>query len=172
MNCREYEEPIALWAGGDLAQDEAARVQAHVEICERCRAFAAEMRECRAGLTELRDAPPMSVRAAVMARIAEPRRNWMWWWKPAAAAFAAGAAGFAIWLQGLDGSIPAPPPPPVIRAAVPAQGLQFTPKPVRRTPIAPRHQPEPPEAEETFTVKLMTDDPDVVIYWLFAKRGD
>jgi anti-sigma factor RsiW len=172
MTCSEYEELIALWAGGDLPDEETARVQAHMEVCEACGAFAAEMRDCRAALAELRGAPAMSVRAAVMARIAESGRHRMWWWKPAAVACAAGLAGFAVWVQGLDTSIPAPPAAPMVRAAVPAHGLEFTPRPVRNVRPAPRREPEPPEAEETFTVKLMTDDPDIVIYWLFAKRGD
>ena len=170
MRCRDYEDLIALWAGGDLSQGEAPQVESHVAACEACHTFANEMREYRAALAELRQAPPMSVRAAVMERLSRPQRNWMWLWKPAAAGFAAAAAGFVVWLQGLDTRIPPPPAAPVVRAAVPREALEFAPRPKPRVVAQPK--PEPPQTHETFTVKLMTDDPDVVIYWLFAMRGD
>jgi hypothetical protein len=110
----------------------------------------------------------MSVRAAVMERLARPQRNWLWLWKPALAGLAAAAGGFVMWLQGLDTRIPPPPSAPVVRAAVPSEGLEFAPRPKPK----PRSKPSPVQQGETFTVKLMTDDPDVVIYWLFAKGGD
>jgi anti-sigma factor RsiW len=172
MKCRDYEDLIALWAGGDLSQDEARQVESHVAACEACRAFANEMQECRAALAGLREAPPMSVRAAVMERVARPQRSWMWLWKPAAAGFAAAAAGFVVWLQGIDTRIPPPPAAPVVRAAVPAEGLEFAPRPEPKPRVVARSKPQTVEPQESFMVKLITDDPDVVIYWLFAKRGD
>jgi hypothetical protein len=39
--------------------------------------------------------------------------------------------------------------------------------PRRPSPAPPTVNPAGPEM-----VKLMTDDPDVVIYWLFEKRGE
>lgn len=166
MTCRKYEAWIALWAGGDLAPDEAAVLEAHLENCEPCRVIAQEMTECCATLAELRTAPLMSVRAAVMERIAQPSRKWwFWWWIPATAAL----AGFAIWYSGLDTRIPSAPPPPTVRAAAPPEALHLTPRPKLR-PVS-RRKPQP-AGEESFTVKLLTDDPDVVIYWLFDKKGD
>jgi hypothetical protein len=51
-------------------------------------------------------------------------------------------------------------PANALRIRTPAEARRI----VRRRPAAP--------AEETLTVKLATADPDVVIYWLFEKRGD
>ena len=170
MTCREQEERIGLWVGGDLPDEDAAQIEAHMGVCEVCRALGEEMRACRAVLAELREAPAMSVRAEVMERLARRRRMWIWG-RPAAAALAASLAGIAVWLQGLDTRIPPQPAAPAVRASVPPKALELSPRP-RSIPRAPSRRPPPAEAEETFTVKLVTEDPDIVIYWLFAKTGD
>jgi hypothetical protein len=77
-----------------------------------------------------------------------------------------------VWLQGIDTRIPPPPAAPVVRAAVPAEGLEFAPRPEPKPRVVARSKPQTVEPQESFMVKLITDDPDVVIYWLFDERGD
>ena len=79
MRCREWEERIALWAGGDL-DDQA--VERHLQECAECREFAAGLRESLdllrgAHAEEIPAAAFTAVRARVLARLARP------WWKRA-----------------------------------------------------------------------------------------
>jgi hypothetical protein len=104
---------------------------------------------------DLPDSAAAAVRARVLAAVKTPRRNaWRWAWAPAL-----GAAALLALLIPRPAEI-APPPsmarapqaPPVLeaRATVPAR-----PRPARRKPVL----------VYTEFIKLMTDDPDVVIYW-------
>ena len=52
MNCLDWEERIALYAGGDLTGAEAAEVERHVADCAGCQVFWSGLRET---LAELRD---------------------------------------------------------------------------------------------------------------------
>ena len=53
MNCAEWEERIALHAGGDLAPGEAAEVERHLAECAGCQVFWSGMRESLAVLREV-----------------------------------------------------------------------------------------------------------------------
>ena len=77
MTCRDWEERIALHAGGDLPAAEAAEIEAHLAGCEGCRGAAAAY---GAGMEFLREAhrEPLAEAhyAAVRARVlAELRRE-------------------------------------------------------------------------------------------------
>ncbi len=45
MNCAEWQERIALHAGGDLTQGEAEPVERHVAECPGCQVFWSGMKE-------------------------------------------------------------------------------------------------------------------------------
>lgn len=98
------------------------------------------------------------VRRRVMAQVETRERRMGWWWIPAALA---GAIPIVLLLlvgnldrhENLAVSRPTMPPPPAIGVTRPA------PPPVRRLR---RMKPKP----EPLVVKMVTDDPDVVIYWL------
>jgi hypothetical protein len=119
-----------------------------------------------------------AMRACVLERLrARPHRRWWPVWAAASLA----AAGLAMWLwvislgqvgQAIRLSRAGQGPVPPI-AAVP-QVLELPPvisKPkarrVRRAKTAPT-----PSAAEPLLVKLITDDPDVVIYWIADPKGD
>ena len=105
-----------------------------------------------------------------------PNRRVPWWkWSSAAAALiiTAGAAWFASrppkppQIVSVDvnvtGIVGQPRTVPVIKAEIPEK---LTPRLVPAIPIVPVAYAEP------LRVKMLTPDPDVVIYWLFDPQGE
>lgn len=120
-------------------------------------------------LRELKDEPlppgaEEAVRSRVFAEIEKPRRRWWTWaWAPAL------AACLVLWMV-IPREQPPMSPPPVLAHAPQSPLLSPPPavvKPVRvKAAQAPRHEPQ------TQFVKLVTDDPDVVILWAMNSEGD
>jgi hypothetical protein len=105
MNCGDFEVLIALEVAGDLPAAEAAPVQRHLNECEPCRSFAAELAADLQWLQSAHQEPPDSaalhqVRVGVMRRLESEQRRWdrpfgglttlgwRWHWIAAAAAIA------------------------------------------------------------------------------------
>ncbi|MBI5084967.1 MAG: hypothetical protein HZB13_10280 [Acidobacteria bacterium] len=124
-------------------------------------------------LRDLRDAELApgaleAVRARVMERTAKPRlRWWAWSWLPALAAA-------LVMIAVIPRGQPVVEPPPLLAAAPPAPLLEVNPPAAsRRKPAAIPGRREPVRLEkETQFVKLITDDPDVVIYWALNSNED
>jgi anti-sigma factor RsiW len=155
MNCMEWEERVALYAGGDPAEG----VEQHLAECDECRTFCAGLRETLESLHAAhRDgidaAHFTAVRAGVIAEIERSRRAWR------RLAWVSGVGIAAMLLLGLalrPGPLPAPPRP--VLAAIPPAELV-------RTPPAHQSAPAPRMKREPVLVKLQTSDPNVVIYWI------
>ena len=180
MNCRDWEERIALHAGGDLPPAEAAEVERHLRECAGCQVLASGLKQSLALLKEAHDEPLApahfsAVRARVVAELEQKRRPlWAWAWS---FGLAAAAVALLVTLALRPGRTPerrapvvAVNHPPVVVAHEPA----VPPPPHRRVarrvvrPIVP-DAPDP----EPLIVKLQTDDPNVVIYWIAdRKRGE
>jgi len=165
MNCREWEERVALYAGGDLPPREAAAAERHLAACAGCREFAEELRQSLDSLRAAHEEPLepaafAAVRARVLAQL-EPKRRpaWRWAWVPVLAALG------IVWL--LVRPAPVEPlrvaiaPPPAPKLEIPAAPSAPR-KPLVRVHRA-RKLPPPPGP---LMVKLITDDPNVVIYWI------
>lgn len=184
MNCADWEERIALYEGGDLAPDESAEVERHLAGCAGCQVFASGIRESLALLREahaepLDDSAFAAVRAGVIGELERrPARRW-WLVLAAAAAAALMVAIFAIRTT---------PPQPVVavRTEAPPRRVEI-PRPVEASPAPPpavvvrvhHRRPRPHPAEETpkaetppLVVKMVTDDPNIVIYWIADTRGE
>ena len=176
MSCTKFESLIALYVESDLPEREQRLVEAHLESCSGCREFAADIRESQIALKELRiefvgESVLQDVRAEVLNRLSVPRKT-VAWPRYAVAAMLLVSLG-AGWLW--RARTAAPPevqpkaaviaPPPL--AAIPAtrQRLRITRVSRHRRQSAPGFQPEP------LVVKMMTDDPQVVIYWLVSQNG-
>ncbi|MGO9258015.1 MAG: hypothetical protein ACLQU1_17135 [Bryobacteraceae bacterium] len=192
MNCREWEEAIALYAGGDLdgRAQRAPRldVERHLAGCAGCQMFASGMLECleemRAGhREEIAAAHFAAVRARVLTKL-QPAPWWRRRWLRVAAI--AALACCALWLELAIERIhrPVPPPqvalahPPAPPLAVPAVAMParavtraVLPRAIRNPGLPPLpRQPAPPE--EQLIVRIVTDDADVVIYWIANPKGE
>jgi hypothetical protein len=106
--------------------------------------------------------------AEVAARVPWWRRAWIYGLGTAAAA--AAAAVLAIALR--PAAVPAPPKVALARPAAPALAAakRTAARPVWRIHRAPAPAAASPKPEPLL-VELLTDDPDVVIYWI-ADEGD
>jgi hypothetical protein len=182
MNCVEWEERIALYTGGELAGEDAAEVERHVGQCLGCQVFASGMRQSLEFLTSAHQDVPdpahfAAVRARVLSEIRGTSRRYLW---PVIAAVAAAAAILLVMLrphpvrkpdapQPVVAHVPAPEPPlePAVRVARHRRKA-----PRRRAVVVAKAQPRHEETKP-LVVKLVTDDPNVVIYWISENpRGE
>jgi anti-sigma factor RsiW len=173
MNCTEWEERIALYAGGDLTLPQAGEVERHLGECPGCQVFSSGLAESLAALrtahsAEIAPGHYTALRARVMAGVERERRGrWRAWvWAAAAAAIVllAIGAGLRMRVEELPAvalRIASPPPTAwqTARTAGPA------PRPHRAHPVA--RQPK-----EQVLVKVETDNPDVVILWITETKGE
>jgi len=170
MSCTRWESDVALYVGGDLPEHDAERVEQHLADCAECRTLAEELCTELGALAELRDEPledamVAQVRRGVMSRI-EGRRPWRLYWGLALAA-AVLVAVVLMWPQTLQKQV-APvaarvPEAPTSRAGwEPAAGRGPAPRKHRKRRVAP--------AEPTLLVQFVTDDPNIVIYWLVDQK--
>lgn len=201
MSCREWEEKIALFEGGDLAAGEAAEVERHLAECSGCREAAEAVGWSldlirQAGHEPIAPAHFAAVRARVLAELeAEPRPAWRraWVWGLAGAVVLLGVlvmprpAGRTTGrsapsaLVARQASLPAlsqpADQPKVYGPATPGRTA------VNRRAAVPRRHAVSAQArtEEEGTpggpphqvlIKLLTDDPDVIIYWIADVEGD
>jgi len=155
MNCTQWEERVALYAGGDPA----AGVEEHLAECVACREFCEGLRETLSSLREqhAEEIAPVhftAVRNGVFAEIERGRRAWRRLaWVSGVGIAAALLLGIALRPAPLPGS------PPRIAARIPAPELvKAAARPAPR-PASPRHH-------DPIVVKLQTADPKIVIYWI------
>jgi anti-sigma factor RsiW len=184
MNCAHWEERIALYMGSDLPPAEAAEVERHLAECAGCQLFASGMRESLAVLREAHgDEPGEAAYAAVRARVlGELQRPARGWWFGLAAAMAAAALLLALWMRPVKRPAiarHAPPAPQQVVVPAPAVVPELAVVPVVHHPrhhkapvVKTAAQKAPALPEKPLVVKLVTDDPDVVIYWITDTRGE
>jgi len=176
MSCAKFEPLIALYVERDLPESEARVVEMHLEACPDCREFAAEMRESQAALKSLRtDAVEESVlgelRAEVVSRLSIPRKTAAWPRYAVAAMLLVGLWAGWLWYTRPAASLEFRPrlvaiaSPPMTPISAPPQRVH--PARVRRH----RARPAPAFRSEPLVVKIITDDPQVVIYWLVDQNG-
>ena len=172
MNCSVWEERIALYQGGDLPAGQMEEVERHLCECAGCQIFAGGLKETLQVLRASHADVPAgahftAVRARVLAEVKKARRP-VWRrvlaWSAAAAVLLVIAGAASLYR-------PVPPPPLVALARPAAPELRvrlLTPPPARR----PRVRKPAAPAGEAVTIKLLTDNPDVVIYWIADRKGE
>ena len=178
MNCREWEEPIALYASGDLDSGRALELERHLAACPGCQIYSSGMLECldamRAGhRREIASVHFTALRARVLDRLRPApwwRRGWGNGWLriAAAAVVACSAAGLAMVQRTLHQSVP---PPRVALARPPAPAVAIPAAPLHAA-LRRRSSREAAPPAEPLTVRIVTSDPDVVIYWITNSRGE
>jgi hypothetical protein len=174
-HCAKWEADVALYAGGDPVDAEVVR---HLADCAGCRHFAEEM---AAEIERWKQPGEISEEAVeelcrrVMAEIERPRRRgYLFPSAIAAAVILAAALGIKTVPKG------EPSPRPSVALSQPQRGagsepagsrLVSTPaRQVRRAPGRTR-RPTPPNSTQASVIKLLTDDPDVIIL-LVNSNGD
>jgi len=117
MSCVQWEERIALYAGGDLAADEARTVEQHLRVCPGCAQLAAALEQDREWLAtrppEAAQVDYAAMRQRLRGEMARTRWRWMRWAGIAAAAAIVVAASVEVERSG------APAPNKSIAAASP-----------------------------------------------------
>lgn len=162
MSCADFEVRIASGETEDPA------VAGHISVCSRCREFAHELEENTATLRSLEPdaAAYTALRARVMSAV-QPRRRFAWLW--AAAAITAAASVALIWVTA-PLRVPEAAPPAAVRFRIPAPPPVIAAKAVVTRRKAPVRRPVPQPLQ---AIKILTDDPNVVIIWLVdEKKGD
>ena len=171
MSCSAFEPLIALYAGRDLDRRDNTRVEEHLAACPDCRELLEDLQASQAALKDLGsdavDAALLTaVRSGVLAGIGDRRRT-VWPWIAALAA----AAAVLMVAPRKPVTEPAPLPAPVAQTARVFERQAEPPAPpaTRRRRVAKR---APAPEVEPLVVKMLTDDPDIVIIWLVDQRGD
>jgi len=161
MNCSECERQIA-------SELESALLDRHLNECASCRAFAEEIAANRAALRPLEIQPAAldAVRSRVLGEIRSQQRRFRWWTWPAAMA-ACAALVCALFISPRFRN-PAPPQP-VEFAKAPRLEHWTVSEPVRP---AARVRAATVATREPLVVKMLTNDPDVIIVWLVDQKGD
>lgn len=191
--CPEWQERVALHAGLDLTPAETYDVELHLAQCANCGYFAAQL---RADLRALRDdhAKPIApahytaLRARVMERVRVEQNAVPWLRLTWAAAFAAAALFLLV--------SPRPTPrPPIAKQQLATRPLVSSldsshdravprnPR-LRRVASSRRRKKQPPilvarvvgppapSQNQPIVVKLLTNDPNIVIYWITDPKGE
>jgi anti-sigma factor RsiW len=173
MNCQAFEPLIALYIEGDLPGQDTPRVEAHLAACAGCREFLEDLQASQAAVKELvaervDGALLAAVRAGVLQKI-DNRRRVLWPWVAAAATALALLALFRT---------PSPPVahdarPVTIATAPKASGLTAPVISVRRPGRRPGPRIRAAKGHAPpLVVKMLTNDPDIVIIWLVDQTGD
>ena len=180
MNCRDWEDRIALYAGGDLAAAEAQAVERHVAACAGCQSLLGGLRGSLETLRQAHGEPVdaahyAAVRARVMGQLERGldtrwRHAWVY-----AMVVAAVALTVAVWPRPPERLLAPMPPAPV--APVAQVQVQVQPAEPVAHPAPHRMRPrklamKSPESAEPLVVKLYTNDPNVVIYWITGSKGE
>ena len=164
MTCQECELRLAEGEFGAAVED-------HLLECAECRALAAELRENAIALAAMREDELRFEVAPLKRRHRAP----VW----VATAAAAALILLAIGLPRHRREAPLPPPPvvagvpaptPVVAAAAPVATAVARKRAHRAATARERVAPKPAQPEETFMVKMLTPDPDVVVYWIVEPK--
>ena len=178
MNCTGWEERLALYAGGDLVPAEVDGVQRHVRECTGCSEL---LESLQTTVAVLRESPADTVDAAhyaavrtrVRATLEQSRRRRTWAYSLAAAALVVACAlpvlhhrAPVVVPAATTATVSAPVAPVVPSPAVPPR------RRVRRQPAPKTIAVKTEPVVEPMVVKLITDDPDIIIYWITDTKGE
>lgn len=148
MTCQECELRLAQheFGGG---------IEEHLGVCPECRAMKAELDANAAALAAMREEElPRGVPFKVPTRSHLYARRALGW-VAVAAAITLGLIVPRMWE-----SKPSPP------AAAPPTAQVAT------TPLPPENEARPAPEPKTLTVKMLTSDPRVVVYWLIESKEE
>jgi anti-sigma factor RsiW len=191
MKCRFSENDIALFVEGDIGPSRAREIEEHLTECRSCGELAEELRESQSVFKSLKQdvvsaAALASVRTRVLAEAGagNARAGWgRWVYALAGAAFVA-VVGVALSWQVREpapqvtlnqvkvapnpiASAPAPKTATTVKARVSVARLKGT----AAKPQVGENAEIGAESVKPLVVKLLTDDPNIVIYWLVDQKN-
>jgi len=191
MSCKDFKHLIALHVEGDGSESERQRVESHLRTCSDCWDLAEDLKESQAVFKSIRaNVPNQATLSAVRARVlddVEGRESGTWFERFFLAGFRQKAtlAGLALMMVGSgalwfawESESPIAPRPTavIVRPAVPAPLPQAVSNEPAPKPRARRQRsvpiPVPQEPQPQVTIRFVTDDPKVIIYWLGDEKGD
>jgi len=194
MACREFEHLIALDVEGDLSPADRRRVDLHLRACPDCWDLAEDLKESQAIFKSIRRNTPdqtmlLNVRARVLAEAGAERLSWFeriflggFRQKATLAAMAVFVIVLgSVWMsRGRDikqtpvAAVSAPPvsPATTVEPRQPKPPAVAVSKPKVRRPRPASRVEVSDEPVKQVTIKLLTDDPNVIIYWLVDEKGD
>ncbi len=76
MKCPEVQERLSAWLDGESEAAEEKAMEAHLQVCARCRAELAALERLQEALAGLEAPVPEELGRRVLARL--PRRSWPW----------------------------------------------------------------------------------------------
>lgn len=191
MSC-SFEALVALHVEGDLDESERQRVESHLRTCAECWDLAEDLRESQAIFKSIRqDVPNQAMLSAVRARVLEDvaameSGGWLGRFFLMGFRQKATLAGIALLIVGGSALwLARKPEAPIVPAPAVAVSLEVVPEtvtsPVSSPPAARRPRihrqrpvaaPQVQEPQQQVTIRLVTDDPNVIIYWLGDEKGD
>jgi anti-sigma factor RsiW len=196
MKCTHSPEELASYAGGDLSREDRVRLDRHLDDCADCRAELTLLRDTVSEVRSLRDDIVareclLGLRDRVRTEIAA--RPWPGWavalerlalagfrspWTVAGAVGLVAVGAFSLWLA-LPPDVEVEPAPVAALVEAPPIPEVTVPDPLPEPERAAALEPEdsvPAEpstaaspdagADRQVLVKLLTDNPNVVIYWV------
>jgi len=197
MNCMYSENDLALYVEGDLPTTASHAIQMHLPACESCRNIVAELKESQAILRMLREetvslSALSSVRNRVLGELQSGKRLMWGRWVYALA----GGMFVAVVCVGVLFhtrkpevkvrpnilNVPLRPMPLPLATEIRSfggdqQAVATAQNALRLNNARPRKRQRAVYAETTtepvkpVVVKLLTDDPNIVIYWLVEPTG-
>lgn len=174
MNCAKFETDVARYAGGDLPRERVPGIEAHLAQCADCRELIEELQAERESLVEFRDdALPDALVAQLHDRVMSELKGGAGYSlrETLVPLFAVAAAlilaVILLWptTQVKRMQIARVETPRAV--AAPPLKISAAPQPVahrRHRAVAPR-EPGPP-----LLVQFVTDNPNIVIYWLVDQK--
>jgi len=168
MSCSKFENDVALYAGGDLPAGRIAHIESHLAECADCRALAAGLRALLVGLRDdqIEDALVAQLHHRVLAEVRRAgfsRRGALAPLLGLAAALI--LAVVLLWPRHAVKTLPMARVEPSHIAVPPAAIIPAKHRVLHRRHRAPAAQPGPP-----LLVQFVTDDPNIVIYWLVNQQ--
>lgn len=197
MNCSDLEQLIALYVEEDLSTVERSRVEAHLKKCSGCWDLAEDLKESQAVFKSIRqDVPDATTLSALRERVLSEVNGLesMTWFerflfgglrrKAALAGIAVVLVGSgAMWLARSPRVVSEKPRvaavDPLPSVVVPAPVLDefrqapAPPRPRTKRTLQPAQVPQlSTDERKQVAIKFLTDDPNVIIYWLIDEKGD
>ena len=187
MACHEFEQLVALFVEDDLPPTERGHTEAHLRVCAACAHLAEELKESQSVFKSIRQqVPTQTMLTVVRTRVLEQAHTRVSWFEriflsafgqratlAGLALLLLGSSALWVWKQPADVPTPETPPvTPVLQSPVLTPAVETHVAEVR--PVRRRHAPvvNRTDVPKETTIKWLTDDPNIVIYWLVEEKGD